>query len=93
MVPWFSLWTHNTGVVSSNPACVTIETSLARKTKGNHIVKSTSREMIHSPVPGFCYARNRVCDADQLNYFKFSFMIELSLFSLFLLCGLQLVMT
>ena len=33
--------THDTGVVSSNPACVALKTSLGRKAMGNHRIKST----------------------------------------------------
>ena len=36
--------THNTTVVSSNPARVTIKTPLTRKAKGNHLIKFTSLE-------------------------------------------------
>ena len=41
---WLSARTHNAGVVSSNPASVTIKGLLARKVKGNHLIKSTSLE-------------------------------------------------
>ena len=61
------MWTHKTGVVSSIPPCVTFETPLARKATGNHLMNSTSVEKTQSPVSGFCYARNRVCDAVNLN--------------------------
>ena len=46
---------RNTGVVSSNPARVTIKTPLARKSTGNHLIKSTSLEKAQSPVSGFCH--------------------------------------
>ena len=42
--------THNTGVVSSMPPCVTFKTPLARKVTGNHLLKSTSLEKTHNPV-------------------------------------------
>ena len=51
--------THNTGVVSSNPARVTMKTPLARKTTGNHLIKPTALEKIQSPVSGLCYGRNQ----------------------------------
>ena len=57
--------THNAGVVSSIPPCVTIKTPLARKAMGSNSIKSTSPERNQSPVSGFCYARNRVCDEVQ----------------------------
>ena len=41
VVKWLSMRTHNTGVVSSNPACVTMKSLLARKAMGNHLRKST----------------------------------------------------
>ena len=57
--------THNTGVVSSIPPCVTFKTSLARKATGNHLMNSTSLEKkTQSPFSGCCYARNLVCDAE-----------------------------
>ena len=43
MVPWCSVqacgWTHNTGVGSSIPLCVTIKTPLVRKAMGSHLKK------------------------------------------------------
>ena len=50
------------GFVSSIPARVTIKAPLVRKATGNHLVKSTSLEKTRSPVSGFCYGRNRVCN-------------------------------
>ena len=50
--------THNTGVVSSIPQCVTFKMPLARKGTGNQLMNSTSLEKTQSPVFGFCYARN-----------------------------------
>ena len=38
--------THNTRVVSSKPARVTMKTSLARNATGNHIIKFTSLEKL-----------------------------------------------
>ena len=55
--------THNTGVVSSIPPCVTFKTPLVRKATGNHLMNSTSLGKTQNPVSGFCYARNRVCNA------------------------------
>ena len=56
--------THNTGAMSSNPAArVTKEMPLARKATGNHIITSTSLEKTPTSISGFCYARNRVCNA------------------------------
>ena len=52
VMPWFR--THSAGVVSSNPAHVTIEMSLVRKAKGNHLIKSISLEETQSPVSVFC---------------------------------------
>ena len=60
---WLSVRTHNTGVLSSNPTRVTIEMPLVRQATGNHLIKSTFRKKTQSPVSGFCYARNRLCDA------------------------------
>ena len=34
---------------------------LGKKATGNHLVKSTSLEKAQSPVSGFCYPQNRVC--------------------------------
>ena len=31
---------------------------------GNHLMDSTSLEKTQSPVSAFCYARNRVCNAE-----------------------------
>ena len=42
------------GVVSSNPARVTIKTPLVRKATGKDLMKSTSLEKTQSPVNGFC---------------------------------------
>ena len=39
------------------------KTSLARKATGNHLINYTSLEKAQSPVSGFCYARNRICNA------------------------------
>ena len=55
--------THNAGVSSSNHTRVTIETRLARKATGNHLMNSTSLEKLQIPASGFCDARNRACDA------------------------------
>ena len=55
--------THNTEVVSSIPPCVTFKTPLVRKASGNHLMNSTSLENTQSAISGFCYARNRVCNA------------------------------
>ena len=57
---WLSMWTHNTGIVSWIPPCVTFKTPLVMKAMGNHLMNSTSLENTQSPVSGFCYARNRV---------------------------------
>ena len=38
--------THNTGVVSSNPALVTRKMPSMRKATGNHLIKSTSLEKL-----------------------------------------------
>ena len=54
--------TYNTGLVSSVPPCVTIKSPFVRKGMGDHLIKSSSLEKSQSPVSGFCYARNRVCD-------------------------------
>ena len=60
---WLNMRTHNTGIVSSIPPCITFETPLVRKATGNHLMNSTSLEKTQSPVSGFCYARNQVCNA------------------------------
>ena len=57
---WLSVQTHNAGVITSIPPCVTFQTPLVRKATGNHLMNSTSLERTQSPVSGFCYARNRV---------------------------------
>ena len=64
MVLWLSMLTHNAGVVSSMPPCVTFKTPLVRKATGIHLIKSTSLEETQIPVSGFCYARNRVVMAN-----------------------------
>ena len=38
--------THNTGVVSSIPPCVTFKTPLVRKATGNHLMSSTSLKQL-----------------------------------------------
>ena len=64
VVPWrIIMRTHNTGVVSSTPPCVTLKTPLVGKTAGNHLMNSTSLEKTQSPVSGLFYVRNRVCNA------------------------------
>ena len=35
---------------------------LPMKATGNHLLKSTSLVKTQSPVSGFCYARNRICN-------------------------------
>ena len=55
--------THNTGVGSLIPPCVTMKTPSVRKATGDQLIKSYSLEATQSPVTGFFYARNRVCDA------------------------------
>ena len=62
VVPWLSMRTHNTGVVSLIPPCITIKIPLVRKATGSHLIKPTSLEKAQSPVFGFCYSRNRVCN-------------------------------
>ena len=59
---WLNMQTHNTGVASSIPPCVTFKTPFVRKATGNHLIKLTSQENTQSAVSGFCYARNRICD-------------------------------
>ena len=61
---------------SSNRARVTMKTPSVRKATGNHLMNSTSLEKTQSPVSGWCYAQNRVWDADifhclftSINYF------------------------
>ena len=63
--------THNIGVVSSIPPCVTLKAPFMRKATENHIMNSTSLEKTQSPVSGFCYARNRVCNALKFQFFIF----------------------
>ena len=53
--------THKAWVVSSNPARVPMETPLVRKPTGNQLINPLGKN--HGPVSGFCYARNRVCNA------------------------------
>ena len=52
------MWTHNTGVASSNPTRVTIKMPL-----GNHLIKSTSVKRAQSSIYGFCHAENQFCNA------------------------------
>ena len=40
--------TRNTGVVSSNPTCVTIGVPLVRKVSGNQFIKSISLEKLRA---------------------------------------------
>ena len=49
--------------MSSNPAHGVRKTSLVRKATGNHLIITTTLSEAQSPFSGFCYARNRVCDA------------------------------
>ena len=62
--------THNTGVVSSNPARVTTKTRLASKATGNNLIKSTYLEKTQSPFSGFSYARSQVYDAVYIRLFS-----------------------
>ena len=39
------------------------QSSLVRKATGKHLMNSTSLGKTQSPVSGFCYAQNRVCNA------------------------------
>ena len=69
--------TRSIRVVSSIPSCVTYKTQLARKATVNHL-KFTSLEKTQSPVSGFCYARNRMCQIPLArkatgNHLKFHF--------------------
>ena len=48
----------NTGIATSNPTRITMETPLARKATGSHLIKSTSLEKAQSLVFSFCDARN-----------------------------------
>ena len=41
-------------------------TSLVRKATGNHLIKFHFPRKAQSPVSGFCYARNGVCNAVNL---------------------------
>ena len=45
--------THNAGVFSEIPPCVTFLAQLAREATGNHLMNSTSLEKTQSPFPGF----------------------------------------
>ena len=60
---WLGMRTHNTGLVSSIPPCVTFKTPFVRKATGNHLMNSTSLDKTQSPVSGFRYARNWVNNA------------------------------
>ena len=55
--------THNNEVGSSSPTRGAMKTPLVMEATGNHLIKSTSIENTQGPVSGFCYARNRECDA------------------------------
>ena len=68
--------THITGVISSSPPCVTLKTPSARKAAGNHLMNSTSPEKTQITVSGFCYARNRVCNAVICKICRFTALIE-----------------
>ena len=50
---WLSMRTHNTGVVSSIPPCVTFKTPLVMKATGNHLMNSTSLEKNSEPCLWF----------------------------------------
>ena len=56
--------TPNAGVVSSNPALVTIKTPLVGKATGNHLTKSKFMGKTQSSISGFCCARNRACNSE-----------------------------
>ena len=60
MMYWFNVRIKNAGVVSSNPIRVSMKTRPWQLK--NHLFKSTSLDKTPSPVSGFCYARNRVCN-------------------------------
>ena len=47
----------------SNMVWNSMKMILARKAMWNHLMNSTFLEKTQSPVSGFCYARNRVCNA------------------------------
>ena len=51
----------------SIPPCVAFKTPLVRKATGNHFMNSTTLEKTQSPVSGFCYVQNRVCNAVSIN--------------------------
>ena len=58
--------THNTGVVTSNSQFVLVKAPLVRKATRNYLINPTSLEKSQSPVSGFYYARNGICNAVQL---------------------------
>ena len=45
---WLSMRTHNTGVVSPIPLCVTFKTPYARKTTGNHLMNPTPKKILRA---------------------------------------------
>ena len=57
------------GVVCSYPAHVTIKTPLARKATRNYFINPTFLQKTNSPVSGFCYPRNGICDAFEQTMF------------------------
>ena len=81
--------THNTGVVSWIPPCVPIKTSLVRKATGNHLINSTSLGKTQSPVSGFCYARNRLCNASLVSSSMISFKVAYGRPTLLVASGVQ----
>ena len=62
-VQWLSVQTHKIGVVSFTPGSVTMKTPLVMNTTGSYLIVSISLEKTQSPVSGFFYAQNRVCNA------------------------------
>ena len=48
MVYWLRMRTHSTGVVTSNPPRVAINTPLARKATRNHLIKSPFLEKLRA---------------------------------------------
>ena len=57
------MWTHNEGVVSSIPPCVTFSNTIGKESNGKPPHEFHFPRKPQSPVAGFCYARNRLCDA------------------------------
>ena len=63
VVYWLRVQTHDTGGCEFESCTYRDQNTMVSMATGGHLIKSTSLEEVKIPVSGFCYARNRVCNA------------------------------